>query len=250
MSRRPLIAGNWKMNLDLAQSKALAAAVAASASRAAGRDVVIAPATTALATVAEVIRDSRVILAAQNVCWAESGAFTGEVSPAMLKELGCGMVILGHSERRQIFGETDELVGRRLRGTLAQGLTPILCIGETGSEREAGQTFAVLERQTRAALAGTSAGGCEIVIAYEPVWAIGTGKTASEAQAQEAHAFIRGVLGGLFEKKIAQAMRILYGGSVHAGNVDSLMAQEDIDGVLVGGASLKADSFDRIVKYL
>lgn len=196
------------------------------------------------------VRGSQVRLAAQNVCWEEQGAFTGEIAPSMLRELGCTMAIIGHSERRQIFGETDALINQRVAGAMRHGITPVLCFGETLAEREAGQTMTVLERQVRAGLAGIAVTEpANIVLAYEPVWAIGTGKTASEDQAQEAHEFVRNLLGAMYEKSIAQQMRILYGGSVNSGNVDALLQQPDIDGALVGGASLKADSFERIIHF-
>ncbi len=250
MQRKALIAGNWKMHTTLAEAEALAQAVAEAAAGVNDREVMIAPPFTALARVASVLEGSPVILGAQNVCWEEKGAFTGEISPLMLQDVGCRMAIVGHSERRHIYGEDNAMVNRRLAGALAFGLVPVLCIGETLDEREAGRTLSVLEAQIREGLAGIalqSAG--QLVVAYEPVWAIGTGKTASEEQAQEAHAFVRSVLGGMYEKSIASQIRILYGGSVNAGNVDNLMRQQDVDGALVGGASLKADSFRRIIHF-
>jgi len=184
------------------------------------------------------------------VCWEEQGAFTGEISPAMLRDMGATASIVGHSERRQIFMESDEMINQRLLGGLKQGLTMLLCIGETLEERESGQTLAVLERQIRAGLAEVSSALMnQVVIAYEPVWAIGTGRTASTEQAQEAHAFIRKLAVDLYEKDIADGLRILYGGSVKPANVDELMAQPDIDGALVGGAALDADSFGRIINF-
>ncbi|MBU1404957.1 MAG: triose-phosphate isomerase [Proteobacteria bacterium] len=250
MERIPLIAGNWKMYTSLAEARTLAAAVVSACKGLTGREVMIAPPLTALAAVAEVVRGSQVRLAAQNVCWEEQGAFTGEIAPSMLRELGCTMAIIGHSERRQIFGETDALINQRVAGAMRHGITPVLCFGETLAEREAGQTMTVLERQVRAGLAGIAVTEpANIVLAYEPVWAIGTGKTASEDQAQEAHEFVRNLLGAMYEKSIAQQMRILYGGSVNSGNVDALLQQPDIDGALVGGASLKADSFERIIHF-
>ena len=250
MQRIPLIAGNWKMHTSLTEAKNLAAGVVSSCKGLTGREVMIAPPFTALATVAEAVKGSQVRLAAQNVCWEEQGAFTGEIAPAMLRELGCSMAIIGHSERRQIFGETDALINQRVAGAMRLGITPVLCFGETLAEREAGQTMAVLERQLRAGLAGISVvEPAVMVLAYEPVWAIGTGKTASEEQAQEAHEFVRNLLLTMYEKSIAQQMRILYGGSVNSGNVDALLRQPDIDGALVGGAALKADSFERIIHF-
>ena len=250
MSRRPLIAGNWKMHLSLGEAAALARALAASCGNCTDREVMIAPAFTALAAVAEAIKGSAIRVGAQNVAWEREGAFTGEVSPPMLTGIGVEMAIVGHSERRQIFREDDTMINRRLLAALAAGLVPVLCIGETLEEREAERTFAVLEGQLRSGLQGvTTAEASRVVLAYEPVWAIGTGKTASKEQAQEVHGFLRGLLGQLFEKNIAESIRILYGGSVKPDNIDALMAQPDIDGALVGGAALTAESFERIVHF-
>ncbi|HSR35807.1 MAG TPA: triose-phosphate isomerase [Desulfurivibrionaceae bacterium] len=247
--RRPLIAGNWKMHLTIPAARALAAAVAKAAEDVVDRDVLIAPPFTMLAAVREAA-GGKVLLAGQNVCWEEQGAFTGEIAPGMLKEVGCAMAIIGHSERRQLFGESNGLINQRVQGALKFGLVPILCVGETLAEREAGATFGVLETQLREGLAGvTLANGDQLVIAYEPVWAIGTGKTATAAQAQEVHAFVRQTIGSLFEKNIAGQIRILYGGSVNPANVDELMRQADVDGALVGGAALKAESFERIIHF-
>lgn len=250
MSRRALMAGNWKMHKTGAEARLLAGQVAAASRGADDRDILLAPPFTAIETVAEAVAGSPVIVAGQNVCWEEQGAFTGEISPTMLRSLGAAAALVGHSERRQVFGETDELINQRLRGGLKFGLMVILCIGETLEEREADQTLAVLERQVRSGLDGVPAGAMgPVVIAYEPVWAIGTGKTASTGQAQEAHAFIRGLAADLYEKDIAEGLRILYGGSVKPANVDELMAQPDIDGALVGGAALDAESFGRIINF-
>jgi triosephosphate isomerase len=250
MARIPLIAGNWKMYLTTAQAVELAAAVAASAKGLTDREVMIAPSYTALAQVAEAVAGSPVKVAAQNVAWEVEGAYTGEISAAMLHEAGVGMVILGHSERRHIFGEDNGMVNQRLLGALQFDLLPILCVGETLQEREQENTEAVVGEQVRLGLQGVTAGQAgQVVIAYEPVWAIGTGKTASKEQAQDVHAFIRGVVADLYEKKLADEIRILYGGSVKPENVDSLMAQPDIDGALVGGAALKSESFDRIIHF-
>ena len=250
MSRRPLIAGNWKMHLSLGEAAALARALAASCGNSNDREVMIAPAFIALAAVAEAIKGSGIRVGAQNVAWERAGAFTGEVSPPMLTGIGVEMAIVGHSERRQIFREDDTMINRRLLAALADGLVPVLCIGETLEEREAERTFAVLEGQLRSGLQGvTTAEASRVVLAYEPVWAIGTGKTASKEQAQEVHGFLRGLLGQLFEKNIAESIRILYGGSVKPDNIDALMAQPDIDGALVGGAALTAESFERIVHF-
>ncbi|MCF6290050.1 MAG: triose-phosphate isomerase [Desulfobacterales bacterium] len=250
MMRRPLIAGNWKMHKTIAGARELAAAVAEASRKVGDRDVMVAPPCTALVAVAEVLAGSGVMLAAQNIHWQESGAFTGEISPAMLRDVGGSAAIIGHSERRHLFGENNAMINKRILGALAAGITPVLCIGETLAQREAGSTTAVLEGQLRAGLAGVDpSGATELVIAYEPVWAIGTGKTATKEQAQTVHVFIRQVVGELYEKTIAGQMRILYGGSVKPDNIDSLMSQEDIDGVLVGGAALDADSFIRIISF-
>ncbi len=247
--RTPLIAGNWKMHLNLTEAAELAAAVARVAEACPDREVMIAPPFTSLARVREVCGE-RLILAGQNVCWEEKGAFTGEIAPPMLRELGCRMVIIGHSERRHVFGEDDQMINRRLRGAMAHGLVPILCIGETLEEHDAGRTMEVLERQVRQGLDQVGfEDPARLVIAYEPVWAIGTGKTATTAQAQEAHEFVRGVLADTGEKNIADGIRILYGGSVNAANVDDIMAQADVDGALVGGASLSAETFERIIRF-
>jgi triosephosphate isomerase len=250
MNRRPLIAGNWKMHTMVEEAMQLATAVTQAAKTVSDRDVMIAPPYTGLAAVAEVLSGSAVLLGAQNVHWEEQGAFTGEISAVMLKELGCDMAIVGHSERRHIFGETDSMINERIKGALRFGLVPVFCIGETLEEREAGRTMAVLENQVRAGLDNiTLEKGEKLVVAYEPVWAIGTGKTATETQAQEAHYFIRDLLAEIYEKNIAGQIRILYGGSVKPENIDILMQQADIDGALVGGAALKAESFERIICF-
>jgi len=250
MTRTPLIAGNWKMHSTIAEAEQLALAVLRTAAEAQDRQVMIAPPFTALAAVADILHDSGIILGAQNICWAEKGAFTGEISPVMLKDVGCSMAIIGHSERRHIFGEPDALINQRLTGALEHGIIPVLCIGEQLEEREAGTTMQILERQVNKGLAGISSlDPTRLVIAYEPVWAIGTGKTATVTQAQEAHAFVRELLAARFEKNIASQIRILYGGSVNPDNVDSLMSQDDVDGALVGGAALQAESFGRIINF-
>lgn len=250
MNRTPLIAGNWKMYLTTAEAVALASAVAAASKGLPDREVMIAPPFTALAAVKEAVAGSPVKVAAQNVGWEKEGAFTGEISPPMLLDAGVEMVIIGHSERRHVFGESSAMVNRRLRAALQFSLLPILCVGETLAEREAGSTFTVVEEQLAQGLADVTAAQMDsVVIAYEPVWAIGTGKTASKEQAQEVHAFIRASLAQLYEKTLAERIKILYGGSVKPENVDSLMAQSDIDGVLVGGASLNATAFERIIHF-
>jgi triosephosphate isomerase len=250
VSRTPLLAGNWKMHGTRREAVALARALAEAVGAVREREVVVAPPFTALEAVAQVLAGSRIGLGAQNVHWEAKGAFTGEVSAPMLREAGCTHVIVGHSERRQYFGETDATVGKRLRAALAGGLTPIVCVGETLAEREAGETAAVIARQVAAALAGlapTDVARC--VVAYEPVWAIGTGRTATPAQAEEVHAAIRRQVAGLVSEPVAAGLRILYGGSVKPDNIDALMAEGDIDGALVGGASLDPAAFARIVHY-
>ena len=211
----------------------------------------ISPPFTSLAMVGEVLRGTKVLLGAQNCCWADHGAFTGEISPPMLKELGCAMVILGHSERRQLFHEDNRMVNQRLLGVMASDLTAVLCIGETFDQRQTDQTTAILKAQLVEGLSSVNVNDpSRLVIAYEPVWAIGTGQTASTQQAQDAHAFIRSILAEIFNKTIADKIRILYGGSVKSDNVDALMVQADIDGALVGGAALQIDSFARIIHFL
>lgn len=250
MQRKPLIAGNWKMHLTVAEAVTLAREVGKSCEGLVDREVMIAPAATALAAVAAAIQGTKVIVAGQNVAWEKQGAYTGEISPVMLKDVGADMAIVGHSERRHIFGETNAMINQRMHGALASDIQPILCVGETLDEREEGLTMKVLELQVCKGVEGiTSLQVEQVVIAYEPVWAIGTGKTASKEQAQEAHRFIRGVMEGLYEKNLAERIRILYGGSVKPDNVGDLMAMPDIDGALVGGAALKADSFDKIIHF-
>ena len=246
--RRPLLAGNWKMNLTLAQSVELAKLVASGAGSSSGEVAVFVPAT-ALTVVAAVLKGTAVRLGAQNAYWEASGAYTGEISMGQVVDAGCGMVLIGHSERRKLFGDTDEWINKKLGAALKAGLTPVVCVGETLEERESQKTWRVLETQIAGGLKGFApADLAKVVIAYEPVWAIGTGKTASPAQAQEAHLFIRAQLKKIHGEGFAAGCRILYGGSVTAENVDSLMAQADVDGALVGGASLKKD-FLRIMGF-
>jgi triosephosphate isomerase len=249
-SRTPLIAGNWKMYKTPAEAAAYAAAFLPLVAGVAGRDVMLAPPYPALAAVADALKGSSVGLGAQDLFWEQEGAFTGQVSPHMLCAVGCRFAIVGHSERRQFFGETDATVNRKARAALAAGLVPIVCVGESEAEREAGQTFSILDKQLQGGLQGFSANDIgPLVIAYEPVWAIGTGKTATSAQAEEAHRFIRSRVEGLFGAAAAAGMRILYGGSVKPDNIAELMAMPDIDGGLVGGASLNPESFAKIVRY-
>lgn len=250
MIRRPLIAGNWKMHLTLDEAVQLARAVVAACGTITDRDIMIAPPFTSLASVATAVKGSNLRVGAQNVAWEKEGAYTGEISPTMLKDLGVNMALIGHSERRHIFREDDTMINRRLRAALDSGIEPILCIGETLNDREAGATLTVLETQLREGLKNVEKErAAQVILAYEPVWAIGTGKTASKEQAQEVHGFLRKLLTGLYEKNLAEGLRILYGGSVKPENIDELMAQPDIDGVLVGGAALKAESFERIICF-
>ncbi len=247
--RRKIVAGNWKMNKTPAEATVLVAALREALDGLSSVDVAICPPFTALPAAAEALRGSAIGLGAQNVHWEAAGAFTGEIAAPMLVELGVRYAIVGHSERRQFFGETDATVNRRARAALGAGLIPIVCVGETIQEREADQTRAVLERQVRAGLEGLSGDDWDrLVIAYEPVWAIGTGRTASDAQAQDAHAFIRGLLRSLAGPDAAGRIRIQYGGSMKPGNAAGLLAQPDIDGGLIGGASLAADDFAAIVR--
>jgi triosephosphate isomerase len=248
-NRKPIIAGNWKMNKTAAQSRALASELNSAVTGLTGAEIVVCPTFTSLAAVADAIRGSNIQLGAQNVHWEKDGAFTGEIAPSMLTELGVQYVVVGHSERRQFFGETNETVNKRARAALANRLKPIVCVGETLAQREAGQTSHVVTDQVMAGLAGFSQDDIlNSVIAYEPVWAIGTGKTASPAQAQEVHELIRCMLEKLFGVETAVKIRIQYGGSVKASNARELMSQKDIDGALVGGASLEAKGFADIVK--
>ncbi|MBN2282585.1 MAG: triose-phosphate isomerase [Deltaproteobacteria bacterium] len=246
----PMIAANWKMHKTIPEAVDFARALKAEFPETADRDIVLAPPYTALSAVAAVLKDSPIHLGAQNVHWEEKGAFTGEISAAMLADAGCRYVIVGHSERRTLFGETNETVNRKLRSVLDHNLLPILCIGETLEEREEERTFSVIEEQVKEALNNMSASDIRrFTFAYEPVWAIGTGKTATAGQAQEVHAFIRKLLGDAYGGESAAAIAILYGGSVKADNIASLMAEADINGALVGGASLDAAVFGSIVRY-
>jgi len=247
--RVPILAANWKMHKTIGEAVAFAQAFALLVVDVAHAEMVIAPPFPALAAVAGALRGTRVALAAQNVHPEKQGAFTGEVSPPMLVDVGCGYAIVGHSERRHLFGESSAFVAKKAAALLAHGVRPIVCVGETLDEREASRTFAVLEDQLTGSLAAVSPEkAAEVVIAYEPVWAIGTGRTATPAIAQEAHAMIRGWLQKRFGAT-GDAIRIQYGGSVKPDNVAELMAQPDIDGALVGGASLEAASFAAIVRY-
>lgn len=248
--RIPVIAGNWKLFKTIAESVALVHELKPLVAGCQGVEIVVAPVFTALSRVSDAIEGSNIRLAAQDCYWEEEGAFTGEVAPKLLKDAGCSHVIIGHSERRQYFGETDLTVNKKAGAAIAAGLTAIVCVGELLAERESNQTFSVIEKQIQGGLSGLSAAAfTQVVIAYEPVWAIGTGKTASDAQAQEVHAFIRRLIARIFGQPVADSVRILYGGSVKPDNVKGLMTQPDIDGALVGGASLKAESFAAIAAF-
>ena len=246
--RKPFVAGNWKMNLNQADAVALAKGLVAKAGSLGAVDVAVIPAFVHLDAVAQAVAGSPIGLGAQDVYFEKNGAFTGEVSVHMLKDLGVRYVLVGHSERRHVLGEPDALLNKKLKAVLAEGLTAILCVGETLEERKQNKTFDVVGHQLQAGLSGvdkTAAG--QLVIAYEPVWAIGTGVNASPQQAQEVHAFVRGQLAKIFDTATAAGLRIQYGGSVKASNAGELMSQPDIDGALVGGASLKADDFTGII---
>ncbi len=249
MVRKPIIAGNWKMHKTGPEAVRLAKQVKVLLADASGVEVVVCPPFPALYAVSEVLRGSELALGAQDVFWEEEGAFTGEVSPGMLKDAGCLYVIVGHSERRHILGETDEMVARKVRAALRGGLRPIVCVGETLAQRRAGETKAVVEGQLRSAVRGLELDDpARLVIAYEPVWAIGTGENATGEQAQEVAAWIRQALADELGADAAQAIRIQYGGSVKPNNIAEFLRQPDIDGALVGGASLDASSFAQIVK--
>jgi triosephosphate isomerase len=249
-ARTPLLAGNWKLHCRIDEALSLLEQLLPLIGPITGREVLVAPPFTAIAAVAQRLAGTGVLVAGQDLYWEDKGAYTGEVSGPMLVNAGCTHVIVGHSERRQLFGDSDEWVARKTAAALRADLVPIVCVGETLAEREAGTTLAVVERQVRAALADLGPAALRrLVIAYEPVWAIGTGKVATPAQAQEVHRAIRDILASQAGPEIAAAMRILYGGSVKPDNIDALMAQPDVDGALVGGASLQAADFARIVRF-
>jgi triosephosphate isomerase len=250
--RVPLIAGNWKMNLNLDESLELVKAIAAGITDLDGVEVLVAPPFTVLGAVKQAIGKSKIFLGAQNMYWEISGAYTGEISGRMLQEAGCTHVILGHSERRSLFKESSEEIDHKVKAAVLLGLIPILCIGETLEQREAGKTFEVIQEQLDISLTNFRADQMMLpstILAYEPVWAIGTGKTATPEQAQEAHRFIRGWIETTFNTGTADQVRILYGGSVKPENISDLMSETDIDGALVGGASLKADSFIQLIRF-
>ena len=248
--RKPLIAGNWKMFKTCAEAVETARQLMDLVADISDTEVMIAPPFTALTPVAEILKESRILLGAQNLHWEKEGAFTGEISPLMLVSAGCQYVIIGHSERRQYFGDTDHSVHKKINAANNNGLIPVFCIGESEKERESGQTFSVLDKQVKKGLESLFADNLKtLVIAYEPVWAIGTGKTATSDQAQEVHQFLRSLVGELFGETLAKSIRILYGGSAKPGNISELMARPDIDGALVGGASLDAETFSKIVQF-
>ena len=247
--RKPIIVGNWKLNKTSAQAVELVKSLRTELDRVSDVEVAVCPVFTALSAVRSALQGSSIGLGAQDLYWDDEGAFTGEVSAPLLKAEGVQYVIIGHSERRQFFAETNETVNKKIRAALKHGLIPIVCVGETLAEREANKTFHVNEEQVKKSLSGFKPEElAKLVIAYEPVWAIGTGKTATSAQAQEVHQFIRGLLAEISNDKIAKSVRIQYGGSVKPENTTELMSQADIDGALVGGASLKSESFIQIVK--
>jgi len=249
--RKPFVAGNWKMNTDSQSSVKLAEGIVAGSVEAAGQSVTVAvcPPFVYLQSVGKALRSSGVALGAQDVYFEAKGAFTGEISTSMLKDVGCAYCLCGHSERRHVIGETDELINKKVAATINGGLLPILCVGELLAEREASKTNEVVTRHLKEGLAGLSDEKVSAVtIAYEPVWAIGTGMTATPQQAQEVHDFIRNLLGEMYDGQLAEGIRILYGGSVKPDNAAELMGQQDIDGLLVGGASLKADDFLAIMQ--
>jgi triosephosphate isomerase (TIM) len=248
--RKPVIAGNWKMYKTISEAVAFVEKLKPLVAKSGHCEIVVGPPFTALKAVAEAARGTKIAVAAQDLHWDKEGVHTGDISPGMLLDAGCSHAIIGHSERRHDHGETDEQVNRKLNAALAAGLVPIVCVGETLEEREAGATEQVLERQFRGGFAElTPQDFSRIMIAYEPVWAIGTGRTATPEMAAASHALLRGLARRKYGQGVAGALRILYGGSVKPGNIGGLMAQEEIDGALVGGASLDVDSFAAIVNY-
>jgi len=249
MARKKFIAGNWKMNTTLDEARALAKAIVDAAGRVTDVDVAVCPPYISLAAVGEALRGSSVKLGAQDVHWEAKGAFTGKISCAMLASVGVTYVIVGHSEQRTCFHETDETVNKKAKAVMAAGLLPIICVGETLAERKAGKLTEVVGRQVKGAFAGIAkADALKCTVAYEPVWAIGTGEVATPQQANEAHQFIRTVLASLYDKAAADAMRIQYGGSMKPDNAKALLALSDVDGGLIGGAALKAQDFFGIIK--
>ena len=250
VTRRIIMAGNWKMYKTVGESVALVEVLKEALAGVRDREIVVCPPFTALHPVAEVLKGSNVKVGAQNLYPAEEGAYTGEIAPKMLLDVGCQYVILGHSERRQYFQESDQFINEKLQVALEHGIKPILCVGETLEQRGEGRQKSVVSMQVERDLQGIPAEAMkDVAIAYEPIWAIGTGHTATPQQADEMHAAIRYSLGGLYGDQVAQGVCIMYGGSVKPGNVDDLMAQPEVDGALVGGASLDPESFARIVNF-
>lgn len=248
--RLPIIAGNWKMFKTVAEAKTLVSGLAEKLAGVEGVEIVVCPPFTALSSVAELLKDSNIAVGAQDLFWEEEGAFTGEVSPLMLKEIGCKYVIIGHSERRQYFGETDEQVNKKAKAALKHGLAPIICVGETLEQHDAGKTETLVASQVEKALAGIEKGNItKVVIAYEPIWAIGTGRSSTGEDANQVVALIRKTIARDFGEDLAAKVRIQYGGSVKPNNIKEFMSQPEIDGALVGGASLKVDSFTSIISY-
>lgn len=247
--RNKFIAGNWKMNTTRAETAALVRALVQGTSEIQKTTIMIAPPFTNLNTALELLQNSKIALGGQNMYWEDKGAYTGEISPLMLKDLGCEYVIIGHSERRQYFRESNQEVNRKIQAAIKHGLKPIICVGETLENRERGQTIGVVEYQLRNGLAGfTPEDAATFTIAYEPVWAIGTGKAATAADAVEVHLYTRSLLAELFGPAVAEGIRIQYGGSVTPENIEVFIREEEVDGALVGGASLKADSFLKIIQ--
>ena len=248
--RKPYLAGNWKMNLDRSSALELAGALRDAVGDRTDVDVAVVPSFVYLEAVVKALEGSPIKVGGQNACDQDAGAFTGEVSAAMLADIGCDLVVLGHSERRHVYGETDQVVNSKVHKALANGLDVVLCVGETLTERQEERTEAVVRRHLSEGLHGVSADDmARVTVAYEPVWAIGTGHTATPDQAGDVHRYLRGLLSGLYDDRVSEATRIQYGGSVKPDNVRELMAVPDVDGALVGGASLKADSFRAIVEF-
>jgi triosephosphate isomerase len=249
MTRKLFIAGNWKMNTSKAEGVALAKGLVDRVGAEDRMDLAVFPPAVYIDAIVGACSGSKIAVGAQNMFYEDNGAFTGEISATMLKDLGCQYVILGHSERRHVIGESDELVNRKVIKALADGVAPILCVGELLEQREADETTDVVTRQVKVGFEGVSeADAAKVTIAYEPVWAIGTGKTATPDQAQDVHAMIRGLIGQMYSEQLAQSIRIQYGGSVKPGNAAELMGQPDVDGALVGGASLKVEDFAGIIE--
>jgi len=247
--RKPFIAGNWKMNKTIKESIELANGLKRELIDLNGVDILVCPPYTALSDIADILVDSNIGLGAQNVSWQKEGAFTGEISVRMLNDAGCRYIIVGHSERRKYFSENDEIVNKKIKAVLSGNLTPIFCLGETLEERESNQTMNVIQKQLEGGLSGLDQESVsQLIIAYEPVWAIGTGKTASPDQAQQVHQFIRNWIKSNYSEEVSEELKIIYGGSVKADNTKELMQKVDIDGALVGGAALEIDSFAQIAK--